>query len=557
MRPFNAPCSMIHVPTIRSILAFFTLLFVLSSCYKGKSCDLIIHNALIHTMNDKDDVAEAMAIRDGKIIEFGPERQILNKYSSEETIDAEGKEVYPGLTDAHGHILSYANQLLSADLIGSKSFEEVVVRVEKYQSRKARKFIIGRGWDQSLWQSSEFPSNEKLNELFPTIPVCLIRIDGHALLANDALLKLANITATSKIDGGIIHVEGEKCTGLLVDNAMNPIYALLPEFPKKERIDAIGEIQAELFQYGITGVHEAGIQRKDIDLFKELIDEHNFELNLYAMLMPSEENIAFARKNGFYQYKNLSIRSFKVIGDGALGSRGALLKSPYTDQHNHFGVLTTSEKEMNRIATICELTGYQMNTHAIGDSTNKILLNLYQRIYEVNKDHRWRIEHAQVVDPKDFELFNKYGVFPSVQPTHAVSDQRWAEQRIGRTRMLGAYAYKTLLKQNGMVAIGTDFPIELTDPFLTIHAAVNRQNSENMPSAGFYPNESITLLECLKGMTIWAAFASFQENELGTLEKGKDATFAIFQRPIRAEGNYEPNFALHTFIKGKKVYTVD
>ncbi len=508
-------------------------------------------------MDQEGSEKEAMAIKDGKIIETGPERQILNKYSSEETIDAAGKEVYPGLTDAHGHILSYANQLLSADLVGSKSFDEVIVRVEKYQSRKQRQFVIGRGWDQSLWPSSEFPTNERLNELFPTIPVCLIRIDGHALLANDALLKLAKITPTTKIDGGIIHVEGEKCTGLLVDNAMNPIYKLLPEFPKKERIEAIGEIQAELLQYGITGVHEAGIERKDIDLFKELIDKHDFKLNLYAMLMGSEENIAFAKKNGIYQYKNLSIRSFKVIGDGALGSRGALLKAPYTDQHNHFGVLTTSEKEMNRIATICELTGYQMNTHAIGDSTNKILLNLYQRIFKVNPDHRWRIEHAQVVDPNDFELFSKYGVFPSVQPTHAVSDQRWAEQRIGRTRMMGAYAYKTLLTQNGMIAIGTDFPIELTDPFLTIHAAVNRQNSENMPTAGFYPKEKITLDECLRGMTIWAAFASFQENELGTIEKGKDATFAIFERPIRAEGNYQPNFALHTFIKGKKVYTVD
>jgi predicted amidohydrolase YtcJ len=546
-----------RLSALSSLIFLGSLLSVLSSCYRGKSCDLIIHNAVIHTMDQEGSEKEAMAIKDGKIIETGPERQILNKYSSEETIDAAGKEVYPGLTDAHGHILSYANQLLSADLVGSKSFDEVIVRVEKYQSRKQRQFVIGRGWDQSLWPSNEFPTNERLNELFPTIPVCLIRIDGHALLANDALLKLANITPTTKIDGGIIHVEGDKCTGLLVDNAMNPIYQLLPEFPKKERIEAIGEIQAELLQYGITGVHEAGIERKDIDLFKELIDKYDFSLNLYAMLMPSEDNIAFAKKNRIYQYKNLSIRSFKVMGDGALGSRGALLKAPYTDQHNHFGVLTTSEKEMNRIATICELTGYQMNTHAIGDSTNKILLNLYQRIFKVNPDHRWRIEHAQVVDPNDFELFSKYGVFPSVQPTHAVSDQRWAEQRIGRTRMMGAYAYKTLLTQNGMIAIGTDFPIELTDPFLTIHAAVNRQNSENMPTAGFYPKEKITLDECLRGMTIWAAFASFQENELGTIEKGKDATFAIFERPIRAEGNYQPNFALHTFIKGKKVYTVD
>lgn len=542
---------------MRSLFVLCSLLFALSACYKGKSVDLIIHNAKVHTLVDNSEVAEAIAIKDGKIVEVGPERQILNKYSSDEEIDAEGKDVYPGFTDAHGHILSYAKQLLSADLVGSKSMDELLVRLEKYQSKNKRKFIVGRGWDQSLWGTTEFPTNEQLNKLFPTIPVCLIRIDGHALLANDACLKLAKITPETKIEGGIIHLQNGKCTGLLVDNAMNPVYALIPEFPKSEIINAISEIQDELLQYGITGVHEAGIENKDIELFKEMIDKHDFNLNLYAMLMPSEENIAFARKNGVYTYKNLLIRSFKVMGDGALGSRGALLKQPYSDQHNHYGVLTTSIEDMKRIADICEETGYQMNTHAIGDSTNKILLDLYERIFEVNKDHRWRIEHAQVIDPKDFELFSKYAVFPSVQPTHAVSDQRWAEQRLGRKRMIGAYAYKSLLNQFGMIAIGTDFPIELTDPFLTIHAAVQRMNVDNIPSGGFYSKEAITMEECIKGMTTWATFASFQENELGTLEKGKDATLAIFENPVSSYAEFQPNFASYVFIKGKKVYSVE
>jgi predicted amidohydrolase YtcJ len=275
------------------------------------------------------------------------------------------------------------------------------------------------------------------------------------------------------------------------------------------------------------------------------------------MLMPSKENIAFARKNGIYTYKNLSIRSFKVMGDGALGSRGALLKKPYSDDHAHFGVLTTPISEMKRIATICELTGYQMNTHAIGDSTNNLLLNIYKGIFEVNKDHRWRIEHAQVLDPKDFALFSQYGIFASVQPTHAVSDQRWAEARLGKERMKGAYAYKSLLQQCGMLAIGTDFPIELTDPFLTIHAAVQRKNSENFPSNGFYSNEAITFDECIKGMTIWAAYASFDEARLGTLEKGKEATLSVFVNKVTAGPEYQPNFAAYTFIKGKKVYSVE
>jgi predicted amidohydrolase YtcJ len=537
------------------ILILLTL--ALSGCYKGKSVDLIIHNAQIHSMNDKGEVFEAIAIKDGKIVELGPERQILNKYTAQEEIDAAGKDVYPGFTDAHGHMLSYAKQLLSADLVGSRSFDEVLVRLEKYQSKYNRKFILGRGWDQSLWGTTEFPTNDQLNELFPKTPVCLIRIDGHALLANDALLKLANITPNTNVDGGIIHLKDGKCTGLLVDNAMNSVFSLIPEYPKKEMIRAMLDVQNELYQFGITGVHEAGIDNKDIAFFKELIDQHDFNLNTYAMLMPSKENIAFARKNGIYTYKNLSIRSFKVIGDGALGSRGALLKQPYSDDHAHFGVLTTPISEMKRIATICELTGYQMNTHAIGDSTNTLMLDIYKGIFEVNKDHRWRIEHAQVIDPKDFTLFSQFGIFASVQPTHAVSDQRWAEARIGKERMKGAYAYKSLLQQCGMLAIGTDFPIELTDPFLTIHAAVQRKNSDNFPSNGFYSNEAITFEECIKGMTIWAAYASFEEARLGTLEKGKDATLSVFVNKVTGGPDYQPNFAAYTFIKGKKVYSVE
>ena len=542
---------------MRYFISFSLLIFLLSSCYKGKSVDLIVHNAKIHTQTDDGIVHQAMAVKDGKIVEVGAERQILNKYSAKEVIDAAGKDVYPGFTDAHGHLLSYANKLLSLDLTDSKSFQEVLVRLEKYQSRYARKFIVGNGWDQSLWANDSFPTNEELNKLFPTIPVCLFRIDGHALLANDALLRLAKITPQSSIAGGTIEVKDKKCTGMLTDNAMLPIYSLLPKYPKKEIQSALKDIELELLQYGITGVHEAGIEFEHIDLFQELIDKKAFKLEVYAMLLNSERNIAFAKKQGVYQYKNLSIRSFKIFGDGALGSRGAFLKQPYSDKHSHFGVLTTPPDEMKKIAALCESVGYQMNTHAIGDSTNALMLHLYQRIFEVNKDHRWRIEHAQIVDPNDFVLFGKYAIFPSVQPTHATSDQHWAEKRVGSQRLKGAYAYKTLLNQFGMLAIGTDFPIESTDPFLTIHAAVQRKNAQNFPSSGYLTSESISLEQCIKGMTIWAAFAAFQENRLGTLEKGKDATFVIFERPVVSAPIYKPNFAAYTFIKGEKVYAAE
>lgn len=554
------------------------LVFTLSSCYKGESVDLVIHNARVHVMDDLSSVEDAIAIKDGKIVEVGPERKILNKYSAEEYIDAQLKDVYPGFTDAHGHILSYAKQMLSVNLVGCKSYDEMIVRIEMYQGKHQRKFIIGRGWDQSLWEEGTLPTNERLNEEFPDIPVCLFRIDGHALLANDYLIEKSDVLKKFHEDpelfnGGHIEylperglsfvfsgddVETAKTpSGVFVDNAMNPIVEMIPDFPKKELTEAIMEVQGELLAYGITGVHEAGMTNSELNLFNELVDQEKLDLNVYGMLLPTEKNIAFARKNNVFTNKNFVVRSFKVYGDGALGSRGAFLKHSYADRHDHHGYLTTSREHMQEIADVCLDVGYQMNTHAIGDSANRVMLELYQDIFSIKPDHRWRIEHAQVVDPNDFKLFADAGVFPSVQPTHAISDQRWAEDRIGKERMSGAYAYKSLLDQFGMIAVGTDFPVEETDPFRTIHAAVNRKNKENFPSGGFLPDEAITLDQCIRGMTIWAAMASFQENTQGTLEKGKDATVVIFDLPVDAPPSFKNNFAYTVFIKGKKVYSVE
>lgn len=536
-------------------LNFLLALCLLSSCYKGQSVDLIVHNARIHTMGEDDKVYEAMAIRDGKIVEVGPDRQIQNKYTADEFIDAGGKDLYPGLTDAHGHLLGLAQQKLSADLTGSRSMEEMIVRLEKYASRSGKSFIVGRGWDQSLWGTAELPDNQRINEAFPDKPVALFRVDGHAVLINDVLLKKLGIDATAKAEGGIVHVKDGKCTGLLVDNAMNPVYGAIPPFPTKEMRKALEEIQEELFQYGITGVHEAGINYGDIALFKQMADDRSLKIDLYAMLYPSKENIAFAQKNGIYRHKNMLIRSFKVIGDGALGSRGACLKHPYSDQPGHYGVLTTSFARMQEIADICESLGYQMNVHAIGDSTNRLVIDLMEKAYALRPDHRWRIEHAQVLSPADILRLGSTGAFPSVQPVHAVSDQRWAAQRLGTERLRGAYAYRSILQQTGVLAIGTDFPVEHFDPFATIHAAVQRKDKENHPGEGFGANEAITLEECLRGMTFWAAMASFQENRTGSLGKGKDATFVIFESPVKSGGSFRENYAYMTFIRGEKVYS--
>jgi len=537
---------------------FFLVVLTGVSCMKGKSVDLVIHNAKIHTMDEGNSVVQAIAIRDGKVVEVGPDRQIMNKYSADEYIDAEGKDIFPGFADAHGHLMSLARQKLSVNLVGTASMDELIVRVEKYAQRKERPVIVGGGWDQSLWNSAELPTNELLNEKFPDKPVVLYRIDGHAVLANNAALKKYGVTGSSNVDGGAILKNSDgSLSGILLDNAISLISNKLPDFSDHELAQALMEIQQELYGYGITDVHEAGLTAHDFKLIRNLVKNNRLTIGIYGMLYPETENADFAKKHGFLKEKNLLVRSFKVIGDGALGSRGALLKQPYSDDPHNHGLLTTSIADMKRYSSLAELTGYQLNIHAIGDSTNRLVLDLIQAYSKKNPDHRWRIEHAQVLDPMDFDLLESSGAFPSVQPTHAVSDQRWAESRLGKARLKGAYAYNTLLQKAGMLAIGTDFPVESTNPFLTIHAAVNRKNAENNPIDGFLPGEALTEEACLRGMTIWAAFASFQEGNKGSLEKGKEASLVILESPFSSKGAYSPNFSNRTFVKGKLVFSME
>ncbi len=528
----------------------------MQACMKGQHVDLIVYNAKIHTMDENNTVGQAMAIKDGKIVEIGPERQILNKYSSEEEIDGKSREVYPGFIDAHGHMMSYARMKLSVDLFGTSSWSDLLMRTEKYQQKFNRKVIVGRGWDQTTMGLVDLPTNELLSERFPTTPVVLYRIDGHAVLLNDAALRLMKISTETRIEGGEILVKNGKCTGVLLDNAIPMIEHYIPDFSKKELEAAFLEVQNELIQYGITGVHEAGVSNKDLQFLLDLNAAKKINLNLYVMLFASPENIKWAKQHGVYEKGMLSIRSFKVMGDGALGSRGALLKKEYSDQHGHFGLQTASWEEMNKVASLAKTIGYQVNIHAIGDSTNRLALELIQKHTKGLTDHRWRIEHAQVVDLKDLSFFTASGAIPSVQPTHAVSDQRWAEMRIGPNRMKGAYAYRTLLNERGILALGTDFPVEYPNPFMTIQAAVLRLNALGEPMNGFHMEEALTLQECLQGMTLWAAIAGFSEGHEGVLAKDMDATFFVVNHPINEETNWSECFADEVVIKGKRVYSI-
>lgn len=534
---------------------FLCLVLVFSSCMKGEQADMIIHNAQIHTIDDQMHVYEAMAIKDGKILELGPERQILNKYRADEVIDANKGAIYPGLVDGHGHILGLADMNLSVNLFFSPSMDDLVKRIQKYQDEYNRDFVIGRGWDQSLWGTNELPTNDTLNALYPDIPVVLSRVDGHALLVNQAAIDRAGITKETKVEGGSILQKDGKLTGVLVDNAMLLIDSIAPRYAEEEMLAQFNAVQEQLLGYGIIEVHEAGIGNEYLPLFEKWSASGQMKINVYGMLSPDSANLKLIKEQGHFNYgETFAARSIKMYVDGALGSRGALLKEEYSDDHGNVGLLLTPMEDMKNIAQFCLEHDFQLNSHAIGDSANKLLLNLYKVAHAENPDHRWRIEHAQIVDPADIPLFSQHGILPSVQPTHATTDRRWVHERLGEHRMEGAYAYQSLLNETGMLILGTDFPVERTNPFLTIQAAVARQDDNNEPDEGFLNNEAISLNDCLRGMTIWPAIGRFNEKNAGSLEVGKEATFVWLQRPIAIEKEYQDNFSMMTVIRGEVVY---
>lgn len=537
---------------MKNLLIIALLFPLLSSCFKGKEADLIIHNARIYSFNLHGDVFEAMAIKDGKIIELGSEREILNKYRGN-AVNAEKKEIYPGFYDAHAHLFSLAEKKMSCDLTGSRSLQEVISRLERFEAQNNPKVLIGKGWDQSLWNNNELPDNSLLNTAFPEKPVILYRVDGHAILVNQTTIEKANITPQLVVEGGEIHFNESGLTGILLDNAIDLIHPVLPKKNNAALKKAIINCQEELLQYGITNINEAGIYLDQLELLQELENEGKLKINIYAMLFPGEAELEFARKNGTYKSEHIHVRSFKVIGDGALGSRGACLTHPYNDAPHTHGFMLSSHEKIKELALFAKEIGYQLNVHSIGDSTNRTILKIMVETLKDTKDRRWRIEHAQIVQPEDIEYF-KTGIIPSVQPTHAVSDMRFVQDRIGKTREKWAYAYQSLLRANGIIALGTDFPVEDVNPFNTIEAAVNRKNPAGEPNGGYLKDEALTLDQTLRGMTIWAAMASFEENEQGSLEPYKDATFIILHNPIQDAATYTMNYAKDVYIRGQRVY---
>ncbi len=536
-------------------LIYLISTFVLISCSREKQqADLIITNATIYTVNDEAPKAQSFAIKDGLFIGVGTSKEIKKQYRSDKVINLEGKTVLPGLIDGHCHFNNLGLFMQTVDLTGTTSFDEIIKRVKTFQEEKNLDFIKGRGWDQNDWKIKEYPTKDQLDRLFPNIPIALTRIDGHALLVNQAALDLAGIDENTVVSGGEIVKKNGKITGVLVDNAMKMVNRIIPETGLQERIQALKDAENICLELGLTTVSDAGLGRNTIDLIDSMQQNGDLKIRVYAMVSASPENLDYYLEKGITKTDRLNVRSFKIYADGALGSRGAVLKRPYSDRDDHFGAMVTSLDDLANIARTLAKSDFQMNTHAIGDSANSYILKTYAKELKSQTNRRWRIEHAQVIDPDEFDYFTE--IIPSVQPTHATSDMYWAEDRLGPERIKGAYAFKNLLDINGRIVLGTDFPVEKVNPMLTFYAAVSRKDLSGYPEGGFEMTNGLSREETLKGMTIWAAYANFEEKEKGSIEVDKFADFVILDQDImEVPIDQVPNIKINgTYINGEKVY---
>ncbi len=520
-----------------------------------QKADLIVYNAQVYTVDQTTPKAQAFAVKDGKFIEVGTNEEIQNKFESTEKVDAQGKTILPGLIDAHCHFYNLGMKLQQVDLVGTTSYQEVLDRIVAFQKEKNAPFIVGRGWDQNDWEEKEFPTNKELTELFPNTPVAITRIDGHAMIANQKALELAKITTSTKVEGGEIIQKNGKLTGILVDNPMELVREVIPQPSRQSQIEALLEAQKINFSYGLTTLDDAGLSPDIISLIDSLQKANQLQIRMYIMVSNRPEYVEEYLKKGTYKTEKLNVSSFKIYADGALGSRGAALKEPYSDKENHHGAMLIGYDDLQILAKKLANSDFQMNTHAIGDSANAVIIRTYYDVLKGQKDRRWRIEHAQVVAPKEFEMLDD-NLMMSVQPTHATSDMYWAEDRLGEERIKGAYAYKQLLEKTGKVALGTDYPVEQVNPFHTFYAAVARKDLKNYPDGGFQKQNALTREETLKGMTIWAAYSNFEENEKGSISAGKYADFVILDQDIMTieEDAIPKTKAVSTYLGGLKVY---
>ena len=535
------------------------------------SADLVLTNGRIYTVDNARPVASAIAVRNERILFVGSDAEAKALAGpATQVIDLRGATVVPGIVDAHAHLLGLGNTLQRVNLAGSASYEEVIDRVKAWaKDVPPGKWILGRGWDQNRWPTKEFPTHDALSRAFPNNPVVLTRIDGHALLANAKAMELARVTATTGDPSGgrIMRLANGAPSGVFVDNAKNLIERAIPAATRADNRKAILAAIAEANRWGLTGVHDPGEDAQTIGIYEELAKSGNYSLRNYVMLSdPGEPGSAAALRNPYIQRGPQSalydgylwIRAIKLYADGALGSRGAALLAPYSDDPANSGLLVSRPEHIRAWAEAALRRGFQVNVHAIGDRGNRIVLDAFDSaLKKIPKaDHRFRIEHAQVLSPQDIPRFARLGVIPSMQATHQTSDMRWAEGRVGPQRIRGAYAWRSLLNTGVVIPNGTDFPVEEVNPLLTFHAAVTRQDPTNWPTGGWYPEQKMTREEALQSMTIWPAYAGFQESILGSLTPGKYADFVVLDRDIMQVPDTEilGTRVISTWIGGRRVY---
>lgn len=524
-----------------SAFALASLMMAPATLEVHAQADLVVHNADVYTMNDQLRRAEAFAVRDGRIVFVGTSDAALARFPEAQRLDAEGRSVLPGLIDAHAHLMGLGTSMLQVDLMGAATIDDVIDRLRRFEEGLPEDvWLTGRGWDQNAWPEKAFPTREHLDAAFPDRPVWLRRVDGHAAWANTAALEAAGIdrirAAVDPEGGRIVRDERGEPSGVFVDAAMDLVEEHVPPLTDEQYAEALRLALRETARYGITGIHDAGISLRDIRLYQRAIDEGWFSLRLYGMIGGRGETFDHVCETGMIEDygDRLTVRSVKFYMDGALGSRGAALLDDYADDPGNRGLLMREPSRFEEDVVAAVACGLQVNTHAIGDRGNRVVLDAYESAMQraTGEAGRHRIEHAQVVSIEDIPRFAELDVIASMQPTHATSDMYWAEDRVGTDRIRGAYAWRRYLNKGVPVAFGSDFPVERVNPLLGFHAAITRQDADGWPEGGWYPSERVTRMEALRGFTLDAAFAAFQEEHLGSIEVGKWADFVILSDDI-------------------------
>jgi len=540
-------------------------MMVLLAVLTLQQADLVVTNAQIYTSDVNRPVAEALAVRAGRIAFVGSNRGALALAGPRtERLDLAGKTVIAGMVDAHAHLLGLGQALRTVDLVGTRSYDEVIARVvERAKTARPGEWIRGRGWDQNDWADTRFPTHAALSRSVPNNPVYLTRVDGHAALVNAKALELAQVTAATPDPSGgrFIRDSANNPTGVLVDNAQGIVGRVIPANSRAELREQTLAAIAEANRWGLTGIHDAGVAPEGIAVYEELAKEGRYNLRNYVMVRSSDSVLdAFMQRGpqkALYDGR-LWIRAIKLVADGALGSRGAALLEPYSDDPGNTGLITTPPERIRSVAVRALKAGFQVNVHAIGDRANRIVLDQFEAaLREVpTADHRFRIEHAQILRYQDIPRFAELDVIPSMQGSHQTSDMYWVPNRLGWARAQGAYAWRSLLNTGVVIPNGSDFPVEAVNPLISFHSFFTRQDADNFPPGGWMPEQRTTRQEALLSITLWPAYAAFMENESGSVTAGKYADFVVLDRDIMAVAP-EAVLGTHvllTVLGGKVVY---